>query len=156
MEADVFEILGNSARGDGVRRKCAAAASRFELGGCEDGIEDERGRDVVRYVELVNFFVAFDVLIQPVDHHLPILGGKRHVGDGRSFVDHFDRDFVFVIGKRPQHAWNQRRAQSKSRNRLQGNGGGRAFQSTSNEEYRSWSLEQADRQRKGAGERGCG
>ena len=68
-------------------------AFRLELHPREHGIKNQRGLDGVRYVQLVDFFVTFRLLVQIVEHQLLVLIRDGHVRDGSGIVDHLFRDF---------------------------------------------------------------
>ncbi len=105
-KADIFEIFRDVARGDGrCFRDHDGALDRFKLRAGEHRIKHERGRDAIGDVQLVNFLVAFDPVVQAIEHHLAVVFRNGDARDGGGFVDHVQRDGGLVLSEREEHAW---------------------------------------------------
>ena len=115
-ESYVIEILGNIAFPHSGRSGDAQRALLpLVFHARQDGVEDKRGRDAVGDVQLKDLFVAFDLVVKAVEHHLLVLVGNGHVGDQSGFVNHLLSDFFFLLGQGPQHSGKQGGGNAKRR-----------------------------------------
>ncbi len=71
-------------------------------------------------MQLVDFLVAFRLIIQAFEHHFFVFFGNRHVRDAGRIFNHFLGDLLRTFGfcLRPQHSRKECSGQTHPRARL--------------------------------------